>query len=125
MQPYVSREEADRAVATDDEAARKKGMLVVAMQLDNSAIFSRFFWQLAIIGVGISIWLQSWIPIIVVVLLLVIAFTALIPLAAHRVAKTGMLPEYQAAYKRLYYKDQEFKQQVDAVMQYVKEHKGK
>lgn len=125
MQPFVPPEQADRAVATEGAESRRRGVLVVVMQLNNSTSFSLMFWPSCAIGIIASLWFKSWVPISIAVLFLLIMYIALIPLQARRVAKTGVLPEYQAAYKRPYYKDPQFKQQVDAVKKHLQKAPGK
>ena len=110
---YVRPEIADRVIAGDDEVMRLRGARIVALQLNQSAVFSRFARILAVIACSLALWLHSWLPVIVTALVLVALYYRLIVSASHFVTRSGTLPEYQIAYKRLYYKDTAFKQQVD------------
>ena len=111
--PYVRPEIADRVIASDDEVMRLRGANIVALQLNQSAVFSRFARILAVIACSLALWLHSWLPVIVTALVLVALYYRLIVSASHFVTRSGTLPEYQIAYKRLYYKDVAFKRQVD------------
>lgn len=119
MQPYVSREVADKVVSIESDDDRRRGAVIVAMQLHYSTVFASLFWWLVIIGVGATIWLHSWWPVAVVVALLALIYIVLFPLTSYRISRYGVLPEYQAAYKRLYYSDPGFKAQVDAVLRHT------
>ena len=115
MQPYISNEIADQNISSESADNRRRGAAIVALQLQNSRIFSSLFWWTVIIDAAISIWLRSWWPSMICVALLALIYSAIFPLNAFRISRYGVLPEYQAAYKRLYYRDSEFKQQVDAI----------
>jgi len=104
---------ADQVVADDNSAMRAQGAAVVALQLKNSSAFSNLVWYSAVLGGGVALWLKSWIPIISAAVILAAAFYRLIISMARKVEKAGILLDYQAAYKRLYYNDAEFKRQVD------------
>ena len=113
QQPFVKPDIADRIVSEDDAGTRHRGALVVALQLDNSAAFASLAVWSSIIGGGLALWLHSWTPVLVVVAFLAFMFYKLIFATSREVSRTGILPEYQAAYKRLYYSDASFKKQVD------------
>jgi hypothetical protein len=116
FQPFVPPDIADRMVSNDDIGARAQGAKVVAIQIRNSLIFSRWLWFIAVVSVGSAVWLRWWIPIVFGVVFLALKYFNLIFMMSLRVTRSGMLPEYQGAYKRLYYRDLQFKSEVDQLL---------
>lgn len=112
IQSFVPADVADRVVAADAADARERGAAVVALQIRNSRIFSIWCWLLVIISLSITGLLHSWLPIVISAVLLTMLYIYLFVVMAYKIARTGMLQEYQAAYKRLYYRDQEFQRRV-------------
>ncbi len=87
--------------------------MVVALQLDHSMAFVSVALVSVVVGAGSALWLNSWVPVIVVAVFMAFVYYKLFVSAAREVEKAGILPELQAAYKRLYYADAGFKKQVD------------
>lgn len=112
VKPHV----ADQVIAGDDADQRNRGAAIVAWQLDNSAVFARCFWIATILAGGMALWFRSWLPVAVALPLLGAIYFRLIVSMTRSVAREGVLPEYQAAYKRLYYRDIAFKKQVDDLL---------
>lgn len=112
IQSFVPADVADRVVAADTADARERGAAVVALQIRNSRIFSIWCWLLVTISLSITGLLHSWLPIVISTVLLTMLYIYLFVVMAYKIARTGMLQEYQAAYKRLYYRDQEFQRRV-------------
>lgn len=111
--PFVKPHIADQVIADDNAEQRSLGVAIVARQLANSMIFARCFWLAVVLGTGAAIWLHSWMPVILAGALLAALYFKLFVLMSRKVAREGVLPEYQAAYKRLYYTDDIFKKKVD------------
>lgn len=116
VRSFIAPDIADRVIASDDADARARGASVVALQIHNSMIFSRWVWLMVVGGIGFAIWLNSWFPVIFSAVYLAYEYFDKIVLMSRLVARGGMLVEYQAAYKRLYYRDKEFKRQVDEML---------
>jgi len=109
VEPHI----ADQVIAGDDATQRANGALIVNLQLSNSAAFAAAFWIAVVLSGGAALLLRSWMPFAVAGLLLAALYFKLIFLMSRQVMREGVLPEYQAAYKRLYYSDAAFKKQVD------------
>ncbi|MFZ4535942.1 hypothetical protein [Propionivibrio sp.] len=113
--PFVPSDIADRLVREDDEEARKRGALAVALQLDHSMSFVSLATGCALIGGATAFSFGSWTPVIIAVAFAALMYYTLFVSTARQVAQAGIQPELQAAYKRLYYSDAGFKNQVDAL----------
>jgi len=111
--PFISPDVADRLVREDDAEARNRGALVVALQLDHSSAFVLVAVVCIAVGAIAAWWLSSWVPALVAGAVAAFMYYRLFVSTARDVARAGILPELQAAYKRLYYSDAEFKVQVD------------
>lgn len=119
--PIVKPHIADKVIASDSAAMRAKGAAIVAKQLENSATFKRYFWIAVVLCGGASLWLRSWVTIVVAALLLGVLYTKLIAFMGFKFMRDGERLEYQAAYKRLYYSDPEFRKQVDDLLASTKQ----
>lgn len=87
--------------------------MVVALQLDHSIAFVQMLVGSMVVGGGFALWLHSWNAVIYAVVFVAFIYYRLFISTGRKVAKAGILPELQAAYKRLYYVDATFKKQVD------------
>ena len=111
--PFISSDIADRLVQEDDTDARARGATIVALQLDHSMAFVSVLVVSMVVGGSSALWLNSWTAVIVAVVFVAFMYYRLFISTAREVAQAGILPELQAAYKRLYYADAGFKKQVD------------
>lgn len=111
--PFIPSDVADRLIQEDDAEARARGAMVVALQLDHSIAFVQVLVGSMVVGGGSALWLHSWNAVIYAVVFVAFIYYRLFISTGREVAKAGILPELQAAYKRLYYVDATFKKQVD------------
>ena len=111
--PFVPSNVADRLVREAGVEERRRGSLLVALQLDHSMTFVMVALVCGVVGGAVALWHSSWTPAIVAVVFATFMYYKLFVSTAREVAQAGILPELQAAYKRLYYSDADFKKQVD------------